>query len=152
MGLLLFLIVLGILFLVAELVLLPGLSFGGILAVVCEGGAIYMAFNRYGAMGGWLTILLILVLGLVAVVISLRTKTWQRLSLKQQIDSTTTPSPTNEVSIGMRGTTVSRLAPMGKVCIEGRYYEAKSLDVYIDQHCEVEVVGFENFNIVVRKA
>jgi membrane-bound ClpP family serine protease len=41
---------------------------------------------------------------------------------------------------------------MGKVCIEGRYYEAKSLDVYIDQHCEVEVVGFENFNIVVRKA
>ena len=40
---------------------------------------------------------------------------------------------------------------MGKVEIGGRIYEAKSTDVYIDQRSTVEVVGFENFNVVVRK-
>ena len=49
------------------------------------------------------------------------------------------------------GMTVSRLAPMGKVEIGGKIYEAKSMDSYIDPRREVEVVGFENFNIIVRK-
>ena len=38
----------GLLFLVAELVLLPGVSIGAILALVCYGGAIYIAFRDYG--------------------------------------------------------------------------------------------------------
>jgi len=61
------------------------------------------------------------------------------------------PLPDNEVKAGDRGVAVSRLAPMGKVEIGGRIYEAKSTDVYIDQRSTVEVVGFENFNVVVRK-
>ena len=40
---------------------------------------------------------------------------------------------------------------MGKVQIGGKIYEAKSVDVYIDQKQDVEVVGFENFNVIVRK-
>ena len=35
--------------------------------------------------------------------------------------------------------------------IDGKYYEAKSGGEYIDQRTEVEVVGFENSNIIVRK-
>ena len=38
----------GLLFLVAELVLLPGVSIGAILALVSYGGAIYIAFRDYG--------------------------------------------------------------------------------------------------------
>ena len=41
---------------------------------------------------------------------------------------------------------------MGKVEIKGKIYEAKSADVYIDQKCRVEVVGFDNFSVTVRKA
>ena len=36
----------GLLFLVAELVLLPGVSIGAILALVSYGGAIYIAFRE----------------------------------------------------------------------------------------------------------
>jgi membrane-bound ClpP family serine protease len=39
---------------------------------------------------------------------------------------------------------------MGNVEIEGKRYEAKS-DVLIDQREEVEVVGFENFSVLVKK-
>ncbi len=39
---------------------------------------------------------------------------------------------------------------MGKVEIGGRVYEAKSTGAYIDQRRAVEVVGFENFSVIVK--
>ena len=58
--------------------------------------------------------------------------------------------PSEELRIGDRGTTLSRLSPMGKVEIGGRVYEAKSTGTYVDPNREVEVVGFENFSVVVK--
>ncbi len=95
--------------------------------------------------------LVILVLSLIATVVSLRAKTWQRFSLKQKIKSSSMPTlPEQELSVGDRGMTLSRLSPMGKVEIGGRTYEAKSQGAYVDQRSEVEVVGFENFSVIVK--
>lgn len=145
------LILLGALFLVAELVLLPGVSIGAILSLACYGGAIWYAFAFIGVTAGVVTIVAVIVVSLVAVVLSLRAKTWQRLALKQEIDSVSMPRPEAEVAIGAVGVAVSRLCPMGKVEIEGKCYEAKSADVMIDHRSRVEVVGFENFTLVVKK-
>ena len=60
--------------------------------------------------------------------------------------------PEKEISVGARGISVSRLSPMGKVEIDGKSYEAKSADVFIDQKQPVEVVGFDNFAVIVKKA
>lgn len=144
------LILFGVLFLVAELVLLPGVSVGALLALVCYGSSVYLAFRGYGVLGAIVAIVVILLLSLVATYFSLRAKTWQRFSLKQEIRSSSMPLPSQELSIGDRGTTLSRLSPMGKVEIGGRVYEAKSLDAYIDPRRTVEVVGFENFSIIVK--
>ena len=142
----------GLLFLVAELVLLPGVSIGAVLALVCYGSSVYLAFRDFGPVTGTVVILVILVLSVIATVVSLRAKTWQRFSLKQESRSSSMPViPAEELQVGDRGVTLSRLSPMGKVEIGGRIYEAKSTDVYIDQRSTVEVVGFENFNVVVRK-
>ena len=142
----------GLLFLVAELVLLPGVSIGAVLALVCYGSSVYLAFRDFGPVTGTVVILVILILSVIATVVSLRAKTWQRFSLKQEIRSSSMPViPAEELQVGDRGVTLSRLSPMGKVEIGGRIYEAKSTDVYIDQRSTVEVVGFENFNVVVRK-
>ncbi len=145
------LILFGVLFLVAEIVLLPGISIGGILALVCYGSSIYMAFRDYGPLTGAVVTVAILVLSAGATIVSLRAKTWQRFSLKQQIDSSSMRTPEEDnVRIGARRIALSRLSPMGKVDIGGRIYEAKSLDRYVDPRSEVEVVGFENFNVIVR--
>lgn len=61
------------------------------------------------------------------------------------------PKPESELTLGAKGITVSRLSPMGKININGKVYEAKSADVFIDQREQVEVIGFENFNVVVKK-
>ena len=145
------LVVLGLLFLVAELVLLPGVSVGAILAMVSYGSAIYLAFRNLGTAAGIVVIVVILILSLIAVVVSLRAKTWQRFSLRQEIRSSSTPvAPSELLKTGDRGMTLSRLAPMGKVEIGGRIYEAKTLDGYVDPRREIEVVGFENFSVIVK--
>ena len=144
------LILFGVLFLIAEILLLPGISVGGVLALVCYGSSIYLAFRDFGVTGGVVVILIIGVLSLITTFVSLRAKTWQRFSLKQQIHSSSMPDPQQTLSVGDRGTTLSRLSPMGKVEIGGSIYEAKSLDAYVDQRREVEVVGFENFSIIVK--
>lgn len=144
------LIVLGLLFLVAELVLLPGVSIGAILSLTCYGASIYLAVRDYGVVGGVVVGAVIAILSLVATLVSLRAKTWQRFSLKQKIESSSMTTPQSDVKVGDLGTTLSRLSPMGKVEIEGRIYEAKSLDAYVDPRHEIEVVGFENFSVIVK--
>ena len=93
----------GLLFLVAELVLLPGVSIGALLALVCYGSSVYLAFRDFGTGAGILVIVIILALSLVVT-----------------------------VEIG------------------GRTYEAKSLGTYVDPQRDVEVVGFENFSVIVK--
>lgn len=144
------LILFGLMFLVAELVLLPGVSVGALLALVCYGSSIYLAWDEYGVLGGVIVILILLVLSSVTVIVSLRAKTWQRFSLKQKIHSSSMPQPSEELRVGERGTTLSRLSPMGKIEVGGRIYEAKSLGPYVDPRCPVEIVGFENFSVIVK--
>ena len=86
----------GLLFLVAELVLLPGVSIGAILALVSYGGAIYIAFRDYGPLAGGIVVAVVLILSFAATVVSLRSKTWRRFSLKQKVDSSVMPEPVQQ--------------------------------------------------------
>lgn len=151
MGLIALLVALGLFFLVVELIFLPGVTLGTVLSVVSYGAAVYLGFARFGVTGGVVTIIVVLILSLVATIISLRAKTWQRLALKDKIESQSSENPASVVEVGAKGVAVSRLSPMGKVKIAGKEYEAKSDGTYIDQRSEIEVVGFENFAIIVRK-
>ena len=144
------LIVLGVLFLIAELLLLPGVSVGTILALVCYGSAIYLAFTDFGITTGIIVLAVILVLSLITTVLSLRAKTWRKLALQQEIDSQSMENPAAKIAIGSIGVTISRLSPMGKVEIDGELHEAKSLDSYIEQRKRIEVVGFDNFTVIVK--
>lgn len=151
MGLIVFLVLLGVFFLVAELIFLPGVTLGVILSVASYGAAAYLGFERYGVVGGAVVIAVIVLLSLVATIISLRAKTWQRFALKDKVEGQSMETPSLNVKVGDRGVAISRLSPMGKVSIDGKEYEARSVSAYVDQRSEVEVVGFENFTVLVRK-
>ena len=150
MGMVIFLVLLGLFFLVAELVFLPGAALGVILSLASYAAATYFAFVRIGMVGGFITLGIIIVLSLIATIISLRAKTWQRFALKNKVEGQSMQTPAEEVRIGDCGVTISRLSPMGKVLIGGKEYEAKSAEAYIDQRSEVTVIGFENFTIIVK--
>ena len=86
MGLVIFLIVLGVFFLVAELVFLPGAALGVILSLASYAGAAYIGFMRMGMTGGFAIIAVIVALSLIATIISLRAKTWQRFALNSKVE------------------------------------------------------------------
>ena len=137
MWLIITLIIVGVLLLVAELVLLPGISVAGIGAFLSLAVAAVYGFFLYGILGGSVVLAAIIIVAVAAVVISLRANTWQRLSLKS--------------TIGQRGETLTRLAPMGKVQVGDVTVEAKSVDAYIDPRQVVEVIGYDNTAVVVRR-
>ncbi len=150
MWLILILVLIGVLLLVAELVFLPGISIAGVGSILAFGTAIFYAFIHYGVSVGVITLTVAVLLAVLAVFISLRANTWQRLSLKTTIDSSSTPTPQqNSIQIGQIGTTLTRLAPMGKVRIGEITMEAKTIDGYIDPHRNVRVDGFENTVVIV---
>ena len=148
---LILLVLLGLLFLLVELVLLPGVSIGALLTLICYGSALYLAFTNFGVAAGVSVLVVILLLSLLSIIFSLRAKTWRRLSLNEQLSSSSMPSPADVLKVGDCGRALSRLAPMGKVDFNGKIFEAKSIDTYIDVRSTVEVVGFENFNVIVKK-
>lgn len=145
------LILLGLLFLLAELFILPGVSIGGVLSAVCYGAVIYLSFNNLGTTAGFIVIGISLLLSIIAVIVFLRAKTWDRVSLKSQIESASSSDPKSEIVIGVQGVAISRLSPMGRVEIGGKCFEAKSFSGYIDENSSVEVVGFENFSVIVKR-
>ena len=149
-GAIILLVLLGVFFLVVELVFLQGVTIGVLLSLASYGSAIYLAFRSNGVMGGVIVIVIILLLSLIATIFSLRAKTWRRLALNDKLEGVSMPSPEHELVVGDKGVSLSRLCPMGKVNFNGKVYEAKSLDAYIDQRSEVVVVGFENFTVLVK--
>ena len=151
MGLIILLLLLGAFFLVAELVFLPGTILGALLSLASYGAAIYFGFAKCGLGGGIVTIFVVLAWSLLVTVVSLRAKTWQRFALKDKMDGVGTKDPAPLVEVGQRGVALSRLSPMGTVSIGGNVYEAKSIDSYVDQRSDVEVVGVENFTVIVKK-
>ena len=55
------------------------------------------------------------------------------------------------VEVGDTGITSSRLAPMGKVKVNGHIVEAKTNDDFIDEGVEVKVLEVMNTNILVER-
>lgn len=151
MWLIISLVLVGLLLLVAELVLLPGISVAGIGAILAFGAAAFLGYINYGFWWGSVVLTVIILLSVLAVVISLRANTWRRLSLNTTIDSTSTPTPEeNHIHIGQQGTTVTRLAPMGKAVFDGVTVEAKVMDSFIDPRQPVEAIAFDNTVVIVK--
>ena len=62
------------------------------------------------------------------------------------------PGPgTSAGRAGQEGTTVSRLAPTGKIEIEGEFYEAQSLSTFIDPRKKIRVAKVEGAKIYVEQ-
>lgn len=151
MWLIIILIVVAIFLLIAELVLLPGISIAGICSFVAFAGAIAYTYIQYGILWGSVVLTIAVILAVITVVVTLKANTWQKLSLHSTIDSTSNTLPQDsDIKIGDTGKALTRLAPMGKVVFGAVTTEAKSPDVYIDQREEVEVIGFENSVVIVR--
>jgi membrane-bound ClpP family serine protease len=54
-----------------------------------------------------------------------------------------------KISVGDKGKTIGRLAPMGKIKVNGEVVEAQSTGAYIDQNTEIKVLKIVSNKIIV---
>ena len=145
------LIVLGILLFVIEFLLVPGVTVAGIGGLVLTVLGVYKAFDDFGSTVGIWVLIGTLMLSVFVIAMSLRARTWSRLMLNTNVKGTVDHDITEEqIKAGDRGTTLTRLAPMGKIEVNGIVREAKSLEGYIDEHSNIEVVVIEGTRISVK--
>lgn len=145
------LLLVGIIFFLIELFLLPGISLAGIAGTLFVGGSIYYAYTYIGSSAGHLTLVGSLILMGISVWIFIRSKALDKLSLTTDIKGKNDPLKDIEIHVGDKGITASRLAPMGKVKINGHMVEAKTNDDFIDPDVEVVVLQVLNTNILVER-
>lgn len=145
------LIILGILLFVIEFLLVPGVTIAGIGGLILTVFGVYKAFNDFGATTGAWVLIGTIVLSVFVIVMSLRARTWDRLMLKTNIQGSVDTDLTEEqIKVGDRGSCLTRLAPMGKVLVNELVREAKSIEGFIDEHTEIEVVSVEGTRISVK--
>lgn len=142
---------LGIVFLLLELFIIPGVSIGGIAGIAFVVASIWYAFATLSATAGFATLACgVLAMG-VAIWIFVRSRTLDRMSLNTEVSGTVDAPKDTQVSVGQRGVTVSRLAPIGTARFGDKTLEVKSIDGFIDPNTEIEVAAASGETISVKK-
>lgn len=142
------LLILGVALFVAELVLLPGITIAAVASLCSFVAAVWLAFTQEGDLTGWITLGISLLIVVVLLSIFLRAKTWRPVALNTNLDQSLNNMPT--AKIGDTGRAITRLAPMGKVIIDDKIAEAKTMGEYVDEGSTIEVIGMDNMNIIVK--
>ena len=145
------LVLAGIILLLVEVFLLPGISIAGFGAAACLLAACYLAFVNLGTIGGFITLLLSGIACVVLFIWFMRSKTLDRLSLKKDIDSNVSNQAVRNIQIGDTGISITRLALIGNAEINGHIVEVKSADGFLDEKTPVVVKRIDNGIIIVEK-
>lgn len=146
------LVLLGILFLLVEIFLLPGVTIGGIAGAIFLVGGIAYAYYFIGNTAGNITLASsALALG-GSFVWLLRSKSLQRISLETNIDSKVDNSDLKKINVGDIGVALSRLNPIGKVMVNDFTVEGKSFNgEFIEEDAPIEVIRVDTYQLQVKK-
>lgn len=139
------LIIVGLLFLILEILVVPGTTFVGIIGFILIVIGIWQSFSVYGNLAGSITLGSCILLTLVTLYYSLRSNTWKKFMLKTDINSKVNVIDENKLKVGDTGKTVSRLAPAGKALINNAFYEVHTNGEFIDEGMEIIIIKI-NFN------
>lgn len=148
MGFIITLILVGLILIFVEILLVPGVGVAGILGLLCLVGSSVYSFYDMGTTAGLIVTVVnsLLLIGLTIYV--LRAKTWKRMSLETNIDSKAVEDAV--LSVGDKGKTMTRLAPMGAARFGDNVVEVKALEGVLDPGTPVKVVLIEDNKIYVR--
>ncbi|WP_207420546.1 NfeD family protein [Desertivirga brevis] len=162
------LFLLGIILLLLEVFVIPGFGVAGILGIICliAGLALSMVLNNwfdFTVTGPEkLTTAVLTVIGamVAAIIVSvifgkslMRSPVFQRLVLQDEQRSQQGYVSGKQVGalVDKTGVAKTDLRPSGKVVIDEKWYDAVSLDGFINQGSQVLVIKQENYNVFVRK-
>lgn len=145
----LFLIILGIVLLLIEFTILPGITIAGIGGFLLFVYSIYLSFTTYGNLAGFLTLAFILIISPLLVLLLFKGKAGKVMVLNTVISGIANEIDEQKVKVGDIGVTIGRLAPMGKIKVNDEIVEVQSTGIYINPGEKVRIIHIEKSLITV---
>lgn len=147
-GLVLAVIIVGLVLILLEVLVIPGVGVAGILGGMLVIGGVALAYTKSMAFGHAMLAFSAVLSGL-SFYFSLKAKTWNKVSLKDSIDARV--NELSGIEAGNKGIALSRLAPIGKAEINGLEFEVESTEGFIEEQATIEVVNIEVNKVWVKK-
>ena len=145
-----FIMVVAIALLLAEIFLLPGITIAGIAGALFAIGGIAYAYTVSMTVGNITLGSSIVAFGGIFLWL-MRSNSFHRVSLKTNIESTVESPRNMDLNVGDEGVTLSRLAPIGKARFHNITIEAKSTNEFIDENTPVVIIRVDGYNVIVEK-
>ncbi len=143
------LILLGLVLLLIEFAVIPGVTIAGIGGFLLLGASVYIAFVEYGTGAGFLTLLIVLIAAPLMIYYFFKSKSGKKMILNSKIEGKVDTINKEKIKIGDIGKAIGRLAPSGKVKVSGEIVEAQSTGSFIDQNTEIIVSKILSNKIIV---
>jgi len=143
------LIVLGLLFLLLEIMVIPGSTIAGVVGFALVFIGLWQAYASKGATAGHFVLASTLILTAFSLYFSFKTGTWKRMALKTTVEGKMDQLEGIIINQGDKGVTVSRLAPSGKAMINNEIVEVHTFGEFIDQEEEITVLTLKDNKIFV---
>ncbi len=144
------LMVVGFLFLLLEVLVLPGTNVAGVIGFILVAIGIWQTYEIYGTTAGTILLISTLIISMLSLFYLLKSRTWKKATLEKQIDSRVNIIDGTKIKVSDTGKTISRLVPTGKAIINGEYYEVKTTGEFLDHNTEIEIVKIEHNKIIVK--
>lgn len=142
------LIALGIIFLLLELLVIPGTTFIGIIGFISLALGVYQTFVIYGTSWGIFALIGTSIVSIVMLALSLRSKTWKKAMLSTSITSKVNQDA-DKFKTGDEGSSISRLTPMGKARFGDEFVEVSTFGDFLDPEMNIRIVEIKNNKIFV---
>ena len=143
------LIVVGIILLLIEVLIIPGISVAGVAGFICMIAGIILSYKFLGFKQGNIILLITFLLNIIAISFSLRTKTWKRVGLKSEINGKVNLVDSG-LKVGDEGKTISKLSTSGKAMFDNKIMEVHSLDGYLDPNVEIYIKQIKDNKIFIK--
>jgi len=143
------LILLGLLLLLIEFAVIPGVTIAGIGGFALLGLSVYIAFVEYGQSIGFLTLAFVLIASPLLIYHFFKSKSGKKMVLESLIDGKVESVNQDKIHVGDQGKSIGRLAPSGKVKVNGAIVEAQSTGQFVDHNTEIKVIKILSNKIIV---
>ncbi len=140
----------GILLVLLEIFLIPGVTFALISGILFGIGGVFYAYSKLGAVGGTITLVSTLALFGLSFIWLIKSKALNKIALDTDINSTVASKDVQNIREGDEGISISRLNPIGKVKVNGITMEAKTSGEFLDENTPVTIVKVYPTQLIVK--
>jgi membrane-bound ClpP family serine protease len=143
------LILLGLLLLLIEFAVIPGITIAGIGGAVLLIASVYVAFTGIGNVAGFITLAVVVIASPLMIYYLFNSRSGKKMILESEIDGKIENFNPENLKVGDIGKTIGRLAPMGKIKVNGEMVEAQSTGAFIDHQTDIRIIKIKSNQIIV---